>query len=111
MIRITVELVPGGNEDRKKVIGVGEIANVTTLPGYTDEYVALYDEEAFMGTERGPYSCHLRGWPRTRKGLWELVHATIHEALKSGVLSSREGKPCTLQNAIDEWLGRRDERV
>ena len=31
MLRITIELVPGGNEDRKKVIAAGTIANLSTV--------------------------------------------------------------------------------
>jgi|JI10StandDraft_1071094.scaffolds.fasta_scaffold97113_1 hypothetical protein len=104
MLRITVELIPRGNEDLKKVIAVGEIANVSTLPGFTDEYVALYKEEPFHGVERGPYTCYLRGWPRTVKGVWELIHATASEALKNNANRRSRGKSITLNEAIENWL-------
>jgi hypothetical protein len=60
MLRVTVEVIPRGNEDLKRVIAVGEIANVSMLSGFTGEYVAFFREDPFRGTRRGPYSRHLQ---------------------------------------------------
>lgn len=110
MLRITIELVPRGNECLKRVIAVGEIANVTSLPGYTDEYVAIFKEDPFAGVEHGPYSCHVRNWPKSSKGTWELVHATLQQALKSDTCFGGKSAPATLRDAIDNWLDAEGDR-
>lgn len=53
MIRVTIDLLPGGNEARAATIGVIEIANLTTRPDNTADYaVVLKKTPPFAGALR-----------------------------------------------------------
>ena len=41
LIRVTFELLPGGNETRARTIGIMEIANIKTFPDNTAEYAVV----------------------------------------------------------------------
>jgi len=79
MLRITIEVVPFGNEARKRTIGVGEIANVSKIGEDVADYVV-----AFRSTDwpeghamTGRVKNHLRS-----RGFWPLVAAALNNVLK-----------------------------
>ena len=50
MIRVTFEILPGGHEERKRTIGVMEIANIRTRPDNTADYaVTMKKTPPFAG--------------------------------------------------------------
>ena len=80
MLRITIELVPGGREDGARVIGRGSIGNVSDLNELSD-YVVKFEENAWRGHVHGPYFGTLAQWPRNEHGAWEIVHAALSAVL------------------------------
>jgi hypothetical protein len=77
MLRITIELVPGGREGDAEVIGVGHIANLSNLSDQSD-YALEFRENAWRGNVRGPYAGTLAKWPRNDRGAWQLVCAALN---------------------------------
>jgi hypothetical protein len=80
MLRITIELVPGGRERDAEVIGRGSIANVSDLSALSD-YAVKFEEHAWRGQMRGPYAGTLSQWPRNERGAWEIVCAALQAAI------------------------------
>lgn len=110
MIRITFELLPGGREERKRTIGLMEVANVATrLDGTADYAVILKKTPPFQGAlnaawKRGRLTAdagHINGamtgedadlivglaegHHRTRRGVYDL----LFRALKSCGIDGR----------------------
>lgn len=77
MLRITIELVPGGRESGAQVIGRGYIANTSNLRDLSN-YVLKFEEDTWRGRVRGPYAGTLANWPRNDKGAWEIVCAALN---------------------------------
>ena len=83
MLRITVELVPRGQETRKRTLGVMEVANVggTSTRGEYD-YLMTEEENLDLGisarSRRGVVRDYLR-----HQSVWRLVQAVLGEALPS----------------------------
>lgn len=98
MIRVTFDLLPGGNADRARTIGIMEIANIQTRPDGTADYaVAMKKTPPFAGAlrlawKRGQVSSDDRalnavlagedhelltalaeGHHRTRRGVYDLL--------------------------------------
>lgn len=74
MIRVTVELVPWGDESMKKTIGVMNIANDGNSG---DREIGNY--EARMEDDRGTEkTVHVMGHKRTT-GVWTLIRRTLQE--------------------------------
>jgi hypothetical protein len=81
VLRYTIELVPKGDESRKRVIGVAEIANVggtktignysVRLRGGTSTWTGLGD------WRRGS----VQGFPRLRQGAWDLMYRALHACI------------------------------
>ncbi len=69
MLRITIELVPGGNEDRKKVIAAGTIANLGTGEPSVGNYFVDLRDKAGRPWKHGT----LTGFPRKRLLAWDLL--------------------------------------
>ncbi len=74
MLRITVELVPGGLESDAQIIGQGWIANTSNLSDLS-HYALRFEERSWQGKLRGPYIGTLTNWPRKQRGAWEIVSA------------------------------------
>ena len=68
MIRITVELVPFGQESQKKVIGTMKIINDATGSREMGNYKYLIQNEAGDTVESGVY----KGFPRALR-IWRLI--------------------------------------
>ena len=88
MLRITIELVPGGRESSAQVIGRGWIANVSNLTDISN-YALKFEEDAWQGKVRGPYTGTLTNWQRHDRGAWEIVSAALNTALPSTMTSKK----------------------
>ena len=79
MIRVTIDVVPGGDEKRKRELGLIEIANLAE-PGPTGDYQV----RAVVGLPNGDVAIKnrmLRGYERRRWNALRLVYAAL-EALE-----------------------------
>lgn len=76
MLRITVELVPFGNEDQKRKIGEMVAANVTFSRGNGNghSYDAYIAADEFSGTPT--LFAKLDGYDRSQS-VWELIRALV----------------------------------
>lgn len=87
MLRITIELLPHGREDKKRVIGYGTIANVSNPPRGNDATEGDYRMDLFSSVPPR-YTRHITGtlenYPREKsfRGLWSLVRDLLHETLE-----------------------------
>ena len=93
MLRVTIELLPGGRESEKRVIGTADIARVNDgLPGaLADYWVALKD--AVLGEVGG--RAIVRRYPRWAGSVWDLVARCLAAALNQDTeaLPPRPAKP------------------
>ncbi|MFP4896909.1 hypothetical protein [Paraburkholderia sp. EG304] len=79
MLRITIELLPGGREDGKRVIATADIARVSS-GALADYGVALDDAVLGQVGERAT----VRGYPRWAGSVWDLVARCVAAALNPG---------------------------
>lgn len=111
MIRVTFDLLPGGNESRARTIGVMEIANILTRPDGTADYaVVMKKTPPFAGALRAAWRKGLvtsddravngalageddefvvglaEGHHRTRRGVYDL----LFRAMRACGLESRQ---------------------
>jgi hypothetical protein len=80
MLRITIELIPGGRERDAEIIGRGYIANISNLHALSD-YDLRFEERSWRNAIRGPYAGTLSKfskWPRNERGAWEIVRAALN---------------------------------
>ena len=98
MLRCTIELVPGGDETRKRVIGLVEIANVGGTVAMGNYSVVLKKTPPFSGALRAAWkrgllnaedddaiAASVEGHHRTLRGSYDL----LYRALKACGLDSR----------------------
>lgn len=79
MLRITIELVPKGDESRKEVIGVGTIANDATGDMTTGNYkyhLSKWGKGNVMWK-----AGRITGYPRKRLGPWDLLLRCLKDAI------------------------------
>jgi len=78
MIRVTLELIPGGLEEHKQTLGVIEIMNnlVETIEteGNRGSYIAIVHKK------RTSKKVRIRNYPRKAYHPWELVRRVLNEA-------------------------------
>lgn len=75
MLRVTIELVPGGDEDRAHVIEQMTIANVSNLADVSDYDIAMTDGgQRYYGTVHDHVRAH---------GAWELVDRALNVTMLS----------------------------
>lgn len=79
MLRVTIELLPGGRESDKRVIATADIARVSGS-SLADYKVAL--NEAVIG--KVGESAMVRNYPRWASSVWDLVSRCIVAALNAG---------------------------
>ena len=87
MVRITVELVPMGDETKKKTIGTAKIA-LKRLSSSSN--VGEYRAE-FRGKKNRPLGeVKVTGFPRKRLGAWDLILRSLVEkyGARNGVLKN-----------------------
>ncbi|MFM0553590.1 hypothetical protein P0D69_21805 [Paraburkholderia sediminicola] len=75
MLRVTVEIFPGGNENGSRVLAYADIANVKSGP-LADYEIRLSDE--ILGDVG---AATLRGYPRMAATIWDLVGRSVAIAL------------------------------
>ena len=76
MLRVTVELIPGGNPQKKRTLRVLEISNMTELADSSDYRVVSLGDAPSKRKEGT-----VRGHARLKWGPWKLIARAIH-ALK-----------------------------
>ena len=73
MLRITIELLPGGCEARKRTLATGTIANVGTGSRSQGNYFA-----DFLDAAGHPWKhCTVSGFPRKRLLAWDLLFRVL----------------------------------
>lgn len=92
MIRCTIELLPGGDESRARVIGCVEIANVSNLAPVSNYSVVLKKTPPFKGALRLAWRKGLmvpgaeddevmvagvEGHHRTKRGAYDLLYRAL----------------------------------
>jgi hypothetical protein len=83
MLRVTVELVPLGDESRAEVIGTAIIANDGTGTHSSGNYRARIHRFS-RGKNRHeltPMRCRVGGFSRLDHGPWDLLYLVLKEAL------------------------------
>ncbi len=101
MLRCTIEMVPGGDETRKRVIGCVEIANIGGTPQVGNYGVVLKKTPPFPGALRAAWkrgllkgedddaiACTVEGLHRTQRGSYDL----LYRALRACGLEARNPK-------------------
>src|SRR5579872_6217085 len=90
MLRVTIELLPGGRESGKRVIATADISRVSG-GALSDYRVALEDEVLGEVGERAT----VHRYPRWASSVWDLVVRCLAAALNQGreALSPRPAKP------------------
>lgn len=81
MIRITFEMLPGGDESRKRTIGLMEVANVATYLDGTADY-------AVMMTKTPPFAGAL-------KAAWKKGRITYSDRALNGVIAGEDDELIT----------------
>lgn len=67
MLRVTVELLPGGDESRRRLLGTATIANVS------GGEIADYDVHVTSDDLEGVRHAVLKRYPRRASSVWDLV--------------------------------------
>ena len=98
MLRITIELFPGGRESERRDIAQADIARVSDGP-LADYRVTL--EDAVLG-EVGECAV-VRGYPQRAASVWDLVARGISAALNQDI-ESLPGRPPKPQVTVHEVL-------
>jgi hypothetical protein len=73
MLRITIELLPGGCEARKRILATGTIANVGTGSLSQGNYFAEFKDAAGRPWKH----CTVTGFPRKRLLAWDLLFRVL----------------------------------
>ncbi len=81
MIRITVEMLPGGNEKKKHILCTGTITNTMDAPGRPR--MGNYDVVLTGKTGRVYRKGRVVGWPRTSRHVWQLIWTAIGDAINT----------------------------
>ena len=76
MIRVTVEMIPHGDETRKSVLGSLEIANDNTGNYEIGNYDATLHAEYTRPEGR---KCRVTGFGRQRQSVWSLIGAALKQ--------------------------------
>lgn len=89
MIRVTIELVPRGDESKKKHLGTAEIVNDGTGDIATGNYTVRLSKwgQPEQTWKRGS----LTGFPRQRLGPWDLLALALVATIGDRVARYRKG--------------------
>ena len=83
MIKVTVELLPGGYADCKRTVGLMHIANISGLAPTSDYRVDLTEaSNPLAGTKARGCTVRIRDHDRNQS-VWSLIAAAIEEAKKA----------------------------
>jgi len=80
MVEVVINLLPHGNEEKRRRLGYGVIANDMTGSPEKGNYTAVFYSEDLSKI------CHvyLKDFPRKKSGAWGLVKAVIKKAEVEG---------------------------
>lgn len=76
MLRVTVEIIPFGREEAKRVIGVAEIVNDNTGGREIGNYHAVVKNA--MGENL--HLVYVEGFPRLESNSWDLIYRVLKKA-------------------------------
>jgi hypothetical protein len=80
MIKVTVEILPGGYADYRRTVGVMHIANISDLAPTSDYRVDITEtNNPLAGTKARGCTVHVRDHDRNQS-VWSLIAAAIEEA-------------------------------
>jgi hypothetical protein len=83
MIHVTVDLLPGGDPERRRTIGTLRIANASYLADISDYAVkAVQAANPLTGSPPGIGCCEVIGHDR-RQAIWALIARAAEAALKA----------------------------
>lgn len=82
MLRITIDLVPFGDESRVRRIGSAYIANISSSIGEVSDYRFRFEQGPWQGRVYGPYVGRIQNWPRKYRCAWSLVQEALRRGLK-----------------------------
>lgn len=82
MMYVRIELWPGGNRERARVLGEAHIANDGEQTLFADPSVGSYQAKLLKSPEYAKRSgvwksCAVRNFPRTRLGPWDLLYRVL----------------------------------
>jgi len=80
MIRVTVELLPGGLEEHAEVLGIATITNDGTGEPNKGNYKARFSKWAPLTTQTWKRS-EVKGFRRRTRGAWDLLYLALREAV------------------------------
>jgi hypothetical protein len=84
MLKITVELLPGGHAEFRRTLGLMHIGNVSNLKDRSDYEIRLTESaNPLAGTPPRQCAIRLRDHDR-RQSVWSLVGAAIREVESNG---------------------------
>ncbi len=84
MIRIIIEMWPGGDESKKRVLAVGNIWNDATGSRARGNYQGMFSKVSHKVFKAGGgifRKGRVQGFPRTRLGVWDLLYRMLREAV------------------------------
>jgi len=79
VIRITIELLPLGIEEGKRILGIAEITNIGG-DHITGTYKATFSKWQPKTSENWK-SATVENFPRTSRGAWDLLYRALREAI------------------------------
>lgn len=83
MIRVTIELVPFGDETKKEPVGVLEISNALTGSSELGDYIYALEGKRWREVPPIHKGGRIKEWPRSKKNIWALVHAILSKHYSS----------------------------
>jgi hypothetical protein len=78
MIRVTIELIPFGDENtRRRILGTAKIANTGQGSETSGQYIFQLKDKGGRRWKTG----YVNGFPRTRLLAWDLLYRALRSAL------------------------------
>jgi hypothetical protein len=79
VLRITIEMVPHGDESRKRVIYVAKIINLLTGTKTRGDYgMIMYRGRSTKAIWK---KCRINGFPRKQRNAWDLLYRGLREII------------------------------
>lgn len=92
MLRITIELLPNGNEEMASKIGTGKVWNDRTGNHFQGNYRGIFEWKNHITGQPMKSRRTLRGHERAH-GPWKLLHAILEPGLEDGLIYPHEENP------------------
>ncbi len=96
MIRVTVELCPGGDQSKPRLLGIALIANnvrdTVESGGARGTYLALFSKWAPKQDETWKRG-RVTGFDRVKRGAWDLLYLALRDAVGDRNPDRRAGTP------------------